>query len=350
MNKRNLELFFFFAVFIIVLIVSFYIFLPYLYALVLAITFAIIFNPIYNRLSALLKHQNSLSALLTLLIVLITVLIPLTLLGGQIFREAETVYSYLSTSDSTSNFYLLEDNINSWLSANLGINSNPVNVPLDLNLYLKSALAWLFQNVGSLLSSITSITLNILIFLFAFYYLLKDGKKMRKELIELSPLADRYDEEIAAKLERAVNSIIKGTIVLAILQGIAIGFGFYFFGIPNAALWGAAAALASFIPAIGAALVVIAAVLFLIFTGHVAAGVGLMIWGILAIGFIGNFIGPKIVQRGGVQVHSFFILLFAIGGLSFFGPIGFLLGPLVLSLLFSLIDVYKLIGREEVTR
>lgn len=349
MNHHKLELYFFFTILVFILVVSFYIFSPFLYSLILAIIAAIVFNPLYNRIYSAIKPRESLSALLTLFIVLTTVLIPLILIATQIFREAESVYNNLIAggSGSNSNIQLIIHNINAWLAQNFGLTANPININLDIDTYLKSALSWLFQNVGSLVSSIAGFTVNLFVFFFAFYYLLKDGKRLRKSLISLSPLADKYDEQISSKLELAVNSIIKGSVVVALIQGTMTGIGFLIFGISNPAFWGAIAAIAALIPGLGTALVVVPGIIFLILNGKLIAGIGLLIWGLLAVGLIDNFIGPKLVQRG-VQIHSFFILLFALGGLSFFGPLGFLLGPIVLSLLFALIDVYSLISKEEI--
>ena len=104
-------------------------------------------------------------------------------------------------------------------------------------------------------------------------------------------------------------------------------------------LWGGAAAIASLVPNIGTALVLAPAIGFLYFGGEVGRAVGLAIWGVLAVGMIDNFLGPILINRG-VRIHPLLILLSVIGGLGLFGPVGFLLGPLVVSLLFALLDIH----------
>ena len=109
---------------------------------------------------------------------------------------------------------------------------------------------------------------------------------------------------------------------------------------PNPVLWGLVAALAALIPGIGTALILIPAIGYLFFTGSTGAAIGLLIWGVVAVGLIDNFLGPMLVNRG-VKIHPFLILLSIFGGLSFFGPVGFVLGPLIIALVFALLEIYR---------
>jgi predicted PurR-regulated permease PerM len=211
---------------------------------------------------------------------------------------------------------------------------------IDFNKYAQQALQWSFTNIDAVFSGIAKIIFNIFILILALYYMLKDGSTLKRNIIRFSPLQDMYDEQIFNKLQRAVNSVIKGSLVVGVVQGTLTGIGFAIFGVPNPALWGTFAVLAALIPGIGTALVLGPGILYLILTGSLPQAVGLIIWAIVAVGLIDNFLGPKLVG-GGVHIHQFLILLSVIGGLSFFGPIGFILGPLVVSLLFALLEIYK---------
>jgi predicted PurR-regulated permease PerM len=112
------------------------------------------------------------------------------------------------------------------------------------------------------------------------------------------------------------------------------------FDIPAPAVWGAVAAIAAFIPGIGTSLVIVPGIIYLLLTGNTAYAIGLAIWGAVAVGLIDNVLGPHLVNKG-VHIHPFLILVSVLGGLSTFGPIGFILGPLVLALLFALLEVYR---------
>ena len=187
---------------------------------------------------------------------------------------------------------------------------------------------------------------GIFIFLIALYYLFKDGHKLKTAVVALSPLQDIHDETIFDKLVLAINSVIKGSLAVAFIQGILTAVGLAIFGVPNAVLWSSVAAITALIPGIGTALVLLPAILYLYFSGQTLFAVGLLLWGMTAVGLVDNFLGPKLVERG-MRLHPFLILLSILGGISFFGPLGFLLGPLVLSLLFALLEIYFAIRKEH---
>ena len=99
-------------------------------------------------------------------------------------------------------------------------------------------------------------------------------------------------------------------------------------------------AITALVPGVGTALVITPAIIFLFLTGNTFGGVGLLVWGFTAVGLIDNFLGPKIVGRG-MQLHPLAVFLAVLGGLAFFGPLGFLLGPLVMSVCVALVDMYS---------
>jgi predicted PurR-regulated permease PerM len=174
----------------------------------------------------------------------------------------------------------------------------------------------------------------------ALYYLLKDGEKWKKGLISILPLSDKNAEEILTNLTSSVNRVLKGSFIIAIAQGLLAWIGFTIFGIPNAAIWAVVAGIASFVPTLGTSIVAIPAILYLFLSGMQLQAVGLMAWSALLIGTIDNLLNPYIISKD-TEIPSLFILFSILGGISLLGPIGILIGPLVLSLLFSLISIYK---------
>jgi len=144
----------------------------------------------------------------------------------------------------------------------------------------------------------------------------------------------------------SIRSIIGGSIVVAICQGIVSGIGFAIFGIPNPALWGTLAGLAALIPGVGTSLILIPAVVYAFVAGSLFHGIGLGIWGLTAVGLLDNFLSPKLIG-GGLKIHPLIVLFSIIGGLTFFGPEGFLLGPLTISLLMALLGIYRMMVKTE---
>jgi predicted PurR-regulated permease PerM len=174
----------------------------------------------------------------------------------------------------------------------------------------------------------------------ALYFMLKDGGRFKKRVVEISPLPDSQDEEIIGKTKAAINSVIRGAVILAIIQGVTACIGYFIFGVPNAVLWGGVTAFAAMIPGIGTALVLTPMIIYMIITGSTGSAIGLILWGFFAVGLIDNFFGPKLWGMG-MRVHTFFILISVLGGIQLFGLVGFVLGPVIISFFFALLDLYS---------
>ena len=342
MNHSKTEFYFLLVFLLGIFAITFFIFKPFLFALILAIIFATVFEPVHKKILRIVRGRNAFAALLSSIAILTIVIVPLIFLGAQIFRETTQLYSSLVLSGGTTE---LSRSVNNALQSLTRFSPIPITFSVDVNHYVQQGIQWLLQNLGSLFASVTKILLDIFVFLIALYYSFKDGHKLKRAVIALSPLQDVHNERIFNKLAIAINSVIKGNFVVALVQGLLTAIGFFIFGVPNIVLWGSVAAVAALVPGVGTSLVLIPGVLYLFFIGNLASAVGLLIWGMLVVGLIDNFLRPKLVERE-VRIHSLLILLSILGGIGFFGPIGFLLGPLVLSMFFALFEIYATISKE----
>ena len=169
---------------------------------------------------------------------------------------------------------------------------------------------------------------------------MKDGTGWKKAIIGLSPLTDSDDEKIIDKLLKTINGVMKGTLFIAIVQGVLMAIGLTLFGVQNAAIWGVVAAITSLIPSVGTAMVSVPAVIFLFATGHIISALGLAIWSSILVGTIDNFLTPYIIGNK-VNIPPFLVLFSVLGGISLLGPVGVLMGPLTVSLLYTLIEIYQ---------
>jgi len=339
MNNLKPQFYFLLIILSITMALSFFILRPFLFAIVLALVFSIIFQPLHLKmLKYTLKHEG-LAAFLTTIIIVVLIFTPLTFLAIQILQEAKELYVSLLTGggkDSLLNVF----NKLAYFSHDYFPDAGEISANIDQ--YLKQGLSWLLNNLGAFFSNFANMMVTAFLFIISLYYLLKDGALLRKKIVALSPLKDADDEIIIKKLELAVSSVIKGNFVIAFIQGVVTAIGFSIFGLPNAVFWGTIAAIAALIPSVGTALVFVPAIILLFISGQIFAAFGLLLWGALAVGLIDNFLGPKLIGRG-MQLHPLLVLLSVLGGISLFGPIGFVLGPIVLSLLFALLDIYSLI-------
>ena len=323
------------------------VFWPFLKPLALAAVFAVVLQGLYRRIRSALGDWPSIAALLTVLVSVIGILLPLSLVGVLVGNEARDLYLSLEANGGQN----IAANLLAHADASLGpvipgFSSFIENASTDLDHYAKDGLQTLAAHAGDLFSSVSRLLLSLFIFFIAFYYLLRDGARVRRLLIELSPLSNTEDEGVLNRLEESINSVIKGNLSVALIQGVLTTIGFSLFGVPNAVLWGTVAALAALIPGIGTSLVLVPAVLYLFFVGTLVQAIGLLAWGTLAVGLIDNLLGPKLVGSG-MKLHPLLVLLSVLGGLIYFGPIGIFLGPLSLSLLIALLSIYTDVPRSS---
>ncbi len=206
--------------------------------------------------------KQGLSALLTMLIVVAFIFSPLILLGVQVVGEARDMYSSLTEKGGTEGLSVTFNN----LLGDLQIMFPAVEqFSINADELAKKGLGFVIQHLGSIFSDLAKIMMSLFVFLFALYYLLKDGEKIKKFIIVLSPLSDSDDEAIFKKLETAANSIVKGNLLIAVIQGTLAGFGLWIFGVPNAALLGSLTVITAIIPGVGTAIVLVPSIAFLFF-------------------------------------------------------------------------------------
>lgn len=326
-------------------ILSFFVFRPFLIVLVLAAIFAVVLQPVYRNLTRRTDRFPGFSAFATILIAAVCILMPLSFIAVHIADDAERLYSSLvdgSAGTYLDTLFVYVDDATAQYAPGLSLSAVELSASIDQ--YMKNGLVWLVQNLGGVFGSAAQLLLYFFIFLIALYYLLRDGAKLRQAFIAVSPLAREDNDIVLKRLERAINSIIRGSLAVALIQGVLTSIGFMFFGVPHPVLWGVAAALSALIPGIGTALVLIPGVAYLFVIGTASSAAGLLLWSVLAVGLVDNFLGPKLVGKG-MELHPLLVLLAVFGGLAFFGPAGIFLGPLSISLLFALFSIYPNISK-----
>ncbi len=339
MHSRGL--YFLLALLVGAIILTYFIFEPFLAPLVLAAVFAVVLQPLYKSIHSSLPRWPSIAALVTVLISVVCTLVPLSIVATEIGIEARGLYIQIADPATRAEIHDSLRDIDAVIGARIpAARGFSNNLSANISDYAQSVLQWVIQHLGTAASGAASLVLKFFLFFIALYYLLRDGARLKQTIIELSPLKDTYDERIFNKLERAVNSVIKGNLTIALIQGVLTSIGFTIFGVPNSVLWGTVTAIAALIPGLGTGTIFVPTIIFMYFTGHAASALGLTLWGVLAVGLIDNFLSPQLIGRG-VNLHPLLVLLSVLGGLAFFGPIGLFLGPLSISLLFAFLSIYS---------
>ena len=331
MTAHRVATYFLLGLFVLSLALAVKLFLPFLGELAIATTLAVVLRPLHFQF---MKRgvPEGLSAALVVLIVLIAIMIPLVVFSISLFQEARDLLYQLAEGQGNIGGIYAEG------VARVAAIFPELNV--SLSEIASSASQWIVTGLQGFFSTAAKAFLGLFITMLGLYYVLKDGKYIRTAVSSISPLPDAFDHQIMDRLERTVTSVVRGTLTVALIQGVLTGAGFALFGIPHATIWGTVAVIAALVPSIGTGLVIAPAVVYLFVMGETTMALGLFVWGATAVGLIDNILGPKLVGRG-AEIHSFLILLSVLGGLSVFGPAGFLLGPVLLSLIISLSQVLR---------
>jgi predicted PurR-regulated permease PerM len=205
---------------------------------------------------------------------------------------------------------------------------------------------------AAVVGGLAGILLGFALVLLSAYYFYTEGEAIIRELSALSPLPRRYDREFASKFKDVIDATFRGQISTSLAQGFATGVGLAIARVPGSAFWGAVAALLSLLPMVGAAVVWVPAAIYL----FISAGLGdrpqwhsffMVAWGVLVVSMIDNVVRPW-AMKGKTQLPAIPLLFAVLGGLQAFGFIGLVIGPLVFSLLMSVIDIYKKSFRDDV--
>ena len=331
MQPKTIEKYFFFSLLSITLIFAFFIFRPFWIVLVLGASFSIVLYPIYKWFKKY-KSPNWLAALFSLLFFIIVLCIPLFAIGSIVFNQSQNLYhSVIGNGNVTPFVNSLGTKINQYL---------PNGVSFDINQKITTFVSFITDNIANIFSTTVSTIFSFILLLLTIFYLLKDGEAWKETLLSLSPLSSSADEKILTKLSHTINGVLKGYLLIAFIQGTLMGVGMTLFHIPNPAIWAVIAGIAAIIPPLGTAVVSVPAVLFLFFTGHVGLAIGFLIWAILIVGTGDNVLNPYIVGRR-IDVPPFLILFSVLGGISLLGPVGILIGPLTVSLIYTLTEIYQ---------
>ena len=331
MQQKPAEKYFFFGLLLATLIFTFFVFRPFWITIILGVCFSIVLYPIYDWFTQR-KLPSWFSSLLTMLLFVIILCGPLLGIGVLVLNQSQDVYRTVVEDGGVRPFM---DSVGNTVNKFL-----PPGVNFDINEKASSFVSYLSNNIAKIFSATVSAFFSFILMLLIMFYFLKDGARWRRAVVVLSPLADKDDEKIIRRLSLAVNGVIKGSLFIALIQGLMMGIGLWIFGIPNPALWGVVAAVCAMIPSIGTALVSVPAIIYLFNSGDTVSAIGLLAWATIAVGLIDNFLSPYIVGRK-LNIPPLLILFSVLGGIAFLGPVGILIGPLSVSLLYTLISIYR---------
>ena len=180
--------------------------------------------------------------------------------------------------------------------------------------------------------------------LYLLFFLLKDGPYLVNLALEALPLSQHVKHHLFVKFAAVSRATVKGTVVVAVVQGALGGLAFYFTGIDGSLLWGALMAFLSIIPAVGSAIIWVPAVIYFFATGMLWKGIFLVVFFVVVIGLVDNILRPLLVGKD-TKMPDYLILISTLGGMEIYGINGFVIGPLIAALFIACWNILS--GRDS---
>jgi len=336
--------FYLFALIVLVLLLgflSFEILKPFLSPIVWAIVFSIVFYPLYVFTVRYVKWKT-IASLITLLVILVLILGPFSYLSYVLIKELKSLAEYLQNESIGSLQNILQHpTVRTILDKVLSL----LNITQDeLNNTISNNIAGLGRELVSRITkgmtNIVTISLNFIFMSFSIFFFLRDGPQFLKRVRDYMPFSEEQKDRLVGLIRDIIISTIYGGIVVSIVQGTMAGIAFFLLGISTPVVWGLATSIASFVPLLGASAVWVSITIYLFMEGAVEKGIILAIVGMFGISLIDNILKPIII--GGRTKMPVLVIFFSIfGGIKLFGLIGLIMGPLVLALFVSLIEIFR---------
>jgi predicted PurR-regulated permease PerM len=322
---------------------------PFFKPLLLGALLAGLFHPLYRWITRLVGGRRSLGAGVTLLVLLVLGLGPISAFLGIVLQQALTMSDqaipWLNQHLGAASTF----NVQEWLvqkfPALAKYMPSQEQLLAQVGTAAKTAGAFLVAFASRMTATTAAFLLNLFVMLYAMFFFFRDGDKILERIFYYTPLSDEDETRMLTQFASITRATVKGTLVIGIIQGALAGVAFWVAGIEGAALWGTIMTILAIIPGIGAALVWVPAAIILFVTGQHLTAILLATWCAAVVGTVDNFLRPMLVGRD-AKMPDLLILIGTLGGLFLFGLIGFIVGPIVCGLFLTVWDIYGTTFRE----
>lgn len=366
MNREQPPLLFYGILFIFLFLFTWlcWSFLP---AIVLGLLIASTFYPLYMWYKRLYKGNETFKSLSMTIIVILVIIIPVWLFVGSLYKEAAGLYDRTKSSVSMQKTQEFLDSDSVWAERIKKLNdsflaekirefSKLTNIELDarslqdsitsaitdIGLFLTKQLRAMVQ---AIVANLLSFLLHFLLMILIIFHIFKDGERFKNYLLSLLPFPKSQQELILDKFHEMGRAIIIGNGLSGIIQGILGGVAFYLFDLGSPIIWGTVMGFLAFLPVIGASVVFIPATIILILQGKTGASIIYLIYNASYSAMIEYFIKPKLIGQG-MRMNTIFVFIGILGGLKLWGILGIIYGPFILTIIFTLLEIYRLEYRK----
>jgi predicted PurR-regulated permease PerM len=338
----------FFALLAVLLLTAgFMILWPFMTAILVGIILVILTFNLFRRVRSKLKGSSPKAATVMLLGITFVIVIPAVVLGILLVQQANVVVDNLRSGEAQQMIQRID--VAKYLSfvKRIAPSFDPSTLSPQRILLpaIQQVPGWVARHGGTFIGGLAGALLGFAMVLLSMFFFYLEGESMLVQLSILSPLPKRYDEEFKQRFKDVIEATFRGQLFTGIAQGAMTGIGLAIAGVPGAGFWGAVAALLSLIPMVGAAAVWVPAAIYLVISASMGGrpwwqAIFLIVWGLLPVSLVDNIVRPW-AMKGKAQLPAIPLLFAVLGGLQAFGFVGLVIGPLVFSLLMSIIDIYK---------
>ncbi|HXK61872.1 MAG TPA: AI-2E family transporter [Acidobacteriota bacterium] len=337
---------------LIVLYFVYQIFRPFLAAIAVALVLSSLFYPQFEVLVQQMKGRRGWAALIACLCLTLVIVIPFVILLVLLAQQVSQIYSQFEAMAARGDFKgitTLEDipflqRPLAWLNGVVDLNQ--MDIVGSIAGVLRQASVFLLAHTTSIVSGLFSLIFNFVIMIVTMFFLFRDGPLFRNELASLSPVSKRYTDLLSSTFREVARATIIGSLLTALAQGTAAGIIYWSLGISNALFWGTMSAFFSLVPVVGAALIWVPWAAYLLLTGSIVKGILMIVLQSLVVGSLDNVLRPALIE-GRVRMHTMIVFFSIMGGITYFGVLGMVFGPIIVALGMTLLEVYKIEARAS---
>jgi predicted PurR-regulated permease PerM len=343
-NKdRNIP---FFVVLGLVTILFLYLLKPFFFPIFWAAVIAGVFRPLYSRINGKLNRPNLSTAILFLLIALI-ILLPAGIVGTLAFNESLRLYAALApdTRHMDQNFQHLINTIASNSIAHL-FHINKALLFAKTTEVAQGITSYIFVHLTDLTQNTLGLLVKFAIMLYTLFFFVRDGDRFLRMAMKVIPLGMGREKFLYERFIVTARSTLKVTLIIGGIQGALGGIVFFATDIEGALIWGLLMILMAIVPVVGCSIIWAPAGILMLLTGHIWEGILILAVGFLVISTVDNLLRPILIGKD-VEMHPLLIFLSTLGGIILFGFSGFVIGPVVTSLLIALWEMYEEFYRKE---
>jgi len=347
MQFKNYNAHFFLAILVTITFLVFYVFKPFIVPFIMAAVLANLFGFMYRYFLSHTRHKKGLSSALTCLVIVLIIIVPIILISFLVVNEAQSTIIAFSQENGRGQG-IIDRSVRAISSLSviqaLGGESF-INEGTVINLIkgLSQNTLFIFQGAYN---GVAHFVFVVFIMFFSLFYLFIDGKEFTKKIMRISPLRDKYEKMLIERFSSISRATLKGTSLVAVIQGAMGGLLFWGTGVSAPVLLGILMTFASMIPSVGSGLVWLPVGIIMLLLGHLTQGIIILAVGALVISLIDNVLKPKLVGQD-TQIHPLLILLSTLGGIAIFGLAGFIIGPIIIALFIALWEIYLIEFKDQ---